>query len=82
MVLVLAPARGLFAFTATISLYYLYFHFAAHETTGSFHNGVVYAIWLPVWGLTLYDLVRSNWRIGVVTNQPPAPQLLARTMDV
>lgn len=73
-ILVLVPVRGLLLFSATIPLYYLYFYFAAREATQIFHHGIVYAIWLPVWGLTLYDILRSNQISAFVTGMTGGPK--------
>lgn len=44
---VLRPEPGLIAVTATIPLFYLYFHFAARDSLDVFRNVVVWMIWLP-----------------------------------
>ena len=44
---VLRPEPGLIAITATIPLFYLYFHFAARDQLDVFKNVVVWMIWLP-----------------------------------
>ena len=44
---VLRPEPGLIAVTATIPLFYLYFHFAARESLDVFRNVIVWLIWLP-----------------------------------
>ncbi len=49
---------GLLAITATIPLYYLSFHFAAHGRYDLFNAWVLWFIWVPVWAL----LARDAWR--------------------
>ena len=53
--LVLAPEPGLLLLSATIPLYYLFFHFAARDAPEIFNNGVVWLIWLP-------PLILLAWR--------------------
>ena len=45
--LVLVPEPGLLLLSATIPLYYLFFHFAARDTPEMFSHGVIWLIWLP-----------------------------------
>lgn len=55
--LVLRPEPALLLLTATIPIYYTYFHFAARETTEVFHAYVMWLIWLLVFALL-------GWRYG------------------
>lgn len=68
--LCLFPSRGLILATALLPLYYLYFHLAPRGLAHVQIYGVVWLIWLPVWGLLLHDLLRRSspagnrsWRI-------------------
>ncbi len=66
--LVLRPEPGLLLLSATIPVYYTYFHFAARETTEIFHAYVMWLIWLPVFALLGWRMLRKC-----------EPQALART---
>ncbi len=58
--LVLRPEPALLALTATIPIYYTYFHFAARETTEIFHGYVMWLIWLPVFALLAWRMLRNG----------------------
>ena len=53
--LCLFPVRGLILAGVTLPLHYLYFHLALVERPDLFRTVVVWAIWVPVWGLLLWD---------------------------
>lgn len=57
--LVFVPVPGLIVLTATIPLYYLFFHFAARETTALFHQYVPWSIWGPPLALLLGSQLRK-----------------------
>lgn len=52
--LCLFPVPGLLALTATLPLYYTAFYFLPRGTYETFSQGIVWLIWLPVWGLLLW----------------------------
>ncbi len=58
--LVLRPDPALLLLTATIPVYYTYFHFAARETTEVFHSTVMWLIWLPVFMLLGWRYLRQG----------------------
>lgn len=43
------PWPGLLLMTATLPLYYTFFHFAPRDTAAVYREVVVWLIWLPVW---------------------------------
>ncbi len=53
--LVFYPVTGLIVLTATMPLYYSYFHLAPREMVHVFKHGIVWFIWVPVWLLLLRD---------------------------
>ena len=55
--LVLRPEPGLLLLSATIPIYYTYFHFAARETTELFHAYVMWLIWVPVLALLAWRML-------------------------
>ena len=57
---VLRPEPGLIAVTATIPLYYLYFHFAARDELDIFRTIVVWMIWLPPLAVALFNVCRQR----------------------
>ena len=63
--LVWRPVPGLILVSATIPLYYLFFHFAARESTQLFHDFVPWFIWLPPFALLLWQAAR---RAGLGTS--------------
>ena len=72
--LVLFPVTGLLAVTATIPLYYSYFHLAPRGMAESFKQGVVWLIWVPVWLLLLRD-----W---IARRPKPTPSNQSNTAEV
>ena len=58
--LVWRPVPGLILVSATIPLYYLFFHFAARESTQLFHDFVPWLIWLPPLVLLVWQAARSR----------------------
>jgi alpha-1,6-mannosyltransferase len=64
-----APFWGLLAVTATTPLYYLSFHHLARDTHAVFTDGIVWAIWLPVWFLLAAE---AMWRRTAWRRWPPA----------
>ena len=60
--LCLFRVRGLLLASALVPFHYLYFYFDARDLKHIYINGVVWLIWLPVWGLLVYDLVRHRFR--------------------
>ncbi len=63
---VFVPWSGLLLMTALISIYYAGFHFSSRETYSTYRDGVVFAIWIPVWTLLAYEA----WRAGM-KGKPP-----------
>ncbi len=59
--------------TATMPLYYSYFHLAPREMVAVFKHGVVWAIWIPVWLLLLRDWWQGQSLDGVL--QPDMPEV-------
>ena len=59
ILLPLFPMRGFLVLTATLPLYYIYFHLAARDMAEWFRYGVVVAIWLPAWALLIADRFRD-----------------------
>ena len=49
------PVTGLLVLTATLPLYYTAFYFHAHGAYEVFTGRVVWLIWLPAWGLLLWQ---------------------------
>ena len=60
--LVLRPEPGLLLLSATIPVYYTYFYFAARETAEIFHSYVTWLIWLPVFALLGWRMLRNGER--------------------
>ena len=60
--LVLRPEPGLLLLSATVPVYYSYFYFAARETTEIFHSYVMWLIWLPVFALVAWRMLRNGER--------------------
>ena len=54
----LFPVSGLLLLTATLPLYYSYFHLAPRDMEQVFHYGVVLVIWVPVLMLLGRDVYR------------------------
>ncbi len=52
------PWVGLLAVTALIPIYYISFHFAAHDAYDVYRSKIVWLIWLPVWTLVVWEGVR------------------------
>lgn len=53
--LCLVPVRGLLVLTATLPLYYTAFYFLARGDTETFPATIVWLIWLPAWGMLLWQ---------------------------
>lgn len=53
--LCIAPVPGLLVLTATLPLYYTAFYFLARGDTETFPATIVWLIWLPAWGLLLWQ---------------------------
>jgi alpha-1,6-mannosyltransferase len=53
------PVRGLCLAGITISLHYLFFHMAPRGFADAYRQGVVWLIWVPVWVVLVYDLVKQ-----------------------
>ncbi len=49
------PSAGLLVLTATLPLYYTAFYFHAHGAYELFAERIVWLIWLPAWGLLLWQ---------------------------
>jgi len=64
--LVFAPWVGLLVMTALISIYYAGFHYSAREIYSVYREGIVFAIWLPVWALLAYEA----WRVLIARRSP------------
>ncbi|MDJ0613460.1 MAG: glycosyltransferase 87 family protein [Rhizobiaceae bacterium] len=54
------PSRGLLLAGATLSLHYAYFHFMPRGFEETYQYGIVWLIWLPVWALLAFDLIRQR----------------------
>lgn len=69
---VFTPWSGLLLMTALMPIYYAGFYFLARDTFSIYREGIVFAIWLPVWALLAYEA----WRV-MIKGQPPMidPQL-------
>ena len=63
---VFSPWSGLLLMTALISIYYAGFHFSVRDSFAIYRDGLVFAIWLPVWAL----LAIEAWRIRVSGRGP------------
>lgn len=70
---VFVPWSGILLMTALISIYYAGFHFSSRETYSIYRDGVVFAIWIPVWVLLAYEAWRFN-----VKGEPPLIETEAR----
>ncbi len=53
--LALRPVPGLLLLTATLPLYYSAFYFLSHDTYSVFKEGIVWLIWLPAWGVLIWE---------------------------
>lgn len=73
--LVLTPHLGLLLLFATIPFYYTYFYFAARSTTALYQNGIVWLVWLPVWGWCFASWVLDRRKVHL----KPEPQPLKVT---
>ncbi|MDA7947447.1 MAG: glycosyltransferase 87 family protein [Hyphomicrobiaceae bacterium] len=51
----LRPVFGLLLLTATLPLYYTAFYFLSHDTYAVFKHGIVWLIWLPAWGVLIWE---------------------------
>ena len=49
------PVPGLLVLTATLPLYYSAFYFLSHQAYELFSERIVWLIWLPAWGLLLWE---------------------------
>lgn len=56
------PAASIGAMTSLVPLYYLSFHFIAKGEYAAFSQGVVWAIWCPIWLATAWDEVAGSRR--------------------
>jgi alpha-1,6-mannosyltransferase len=54
------PWLGFLVLTATIPLYYAFFHLSARQQAEMFEHVVVWIIWIPVWGTVVLDAVRRR----------------------
>ncbi len=54
------PSRGLLLAGALIPLHYTFFHFQIRDLNDVYHTGIVWLIWLPVWGLLFYDFFKAK----------------------
>lgn len=52
------PVRGLLIAIATLPLHYVYHYLAARDMAEIYHYQIVWFIWLPVWALLLFDLIK------------------------
>lgn len=79
--LTLFPVTGLLTVTATIPLYYSYFHLAPRGMADVFKHGVVWAIWIPVWLLLLRDWLarRPEASAQPERSDQPAPAEVLQT---
>ena len=66
----LFPLRGFLVLTATLPLYYAFFHFNARDQPEVFRSGLVWAIWVPAWAALGLDWARRD-------RQPPRPAATA-----
>ncbi len=55
-----APRYGVVAFAVAMPVYYASFYFAAIDNYAVFRDRVVWLIWLPLWGLLLFDAWQSS----------------------
>jgi alpha-1,6-mannosyltransferase len=53
--LCLTPMRGWLLATVLLPVYYVSFSFYAADRAWLFRDGIVWIIWLPIWGVLLYD---------------------------
>lgn len=58
--LALRPRPSLLLLSVLLFLYYLRFYFAGIERTALFDYGIVYLEFLPVWGLLIWEWMRSR----------------------
>jgi alpha-1,6-mannosyltransferase len=58
--LAIRPRWSLLLLTALLPLYYLRFHFSAMDRVAIFDNGIVWVEYAPVWGLLLWEWIRSH----------------------
>jgi len=60
------PIRGLMLAGALIPLHYTYFHFAVRDMEDFYHHGIVWLIWLPVWALLAFEVIKKfpNFKTG------------------
>ena len=56
------PLLGFVVLAVTLPLYYTAFHLMARDQLDLYKDGIVWMIWLPVWGLLLMELVWPNLR--------------------
>lgn len=63
---VFTPWAGLLAMIALMPIYYAGFHFLARDTFYLYRDGLVYAIWLPVWALLALEARRV-----LIEHEPP-----------
>ena len=54
------PSRGLLLAGALVSLHYSFFHFSARGMPEIYQEGIIWLIWLPVWGLLAYDFLKPT----------------------
>ncbi len=53
--LALRPVPGLLLLTVTLPFYYSAFYFLSHDAYTVFKHGLVWLIWLPVWGVLIWE---------------------------
>jgi len=57
------PVKGLMLAGVLIPLHYLYFHLAARDLEAYYRWGIVWVIWIPVWGVLIREAI-SAYRAG------------------
>ena len=66
--LVFMPLWGGIILHALIPLYYLGFHYFTVDNYEFYTNVVVWLLWIPVWGVLLYELLIANKNHDFMTN--------------
>lgn len=75
----LFPVRGFLAAVVTLPLYYTYFHLDPRGVAYVQTYGIIWLVWLPVWGLLAYDFFnarqcpareRMTWNLSLANLSP------------
>lgn len=56
------PWHGMVLMAVTLPIYYISFHFSSREQLDVYRDGIVYVVWLPIWGAILFEYFAAKPR--------------------